>query len=102
MSSAPCPFLGKGSLNTFPQKQTRGTIDLSVGNGAVKRFYQQYRLCFPWGPCKVDKRESSSEAGSWGRTGMTNEGTQRSTTEYKGVSLRKEYLTCAVVTVRLL
>jgi hypothetical protein len=50
--SAPCPLLGNGSLNTFPQKQTRGTI----GNGAVNRLYQQCRLCFPWGPCKVDMK----------------------------------------------
>jgi hypothetical protein len=56
------PLLGNGSLNTLPQKQTRRTIgDLLLGSGAVNRFCQQYRLCFPWGPCKVDVRESNSE-----------------------------------------
>jgi hypothetical protein len=53
MWSTPCPLLGNGSLNTFPQKQTRGRIDLLLGNGAVNRLCQQYGLCFPWGPCKV-------------------------------------------------
>jgi hypothetical protein len=39
MSYAPCPLLGNGSLNTFPQKQTRGTNgDLLLGNGAVNRL----------------------------------------------------------------
>jgi hypothetical protein len=62
---APCPLLGNGSLNTFPQKQTRGTVgDLLLGNGTLNRLCQQYRLCFPWGPCKVVIRESYSEAGS--------------------------------------
>jgi hypothetical protein len=40
--------------------------------------------------------------GSCGRTRMRIEGVQRSTTEYNGVSLRKEDLMCAVVTLRLL
>jgi hypothetical protein len=45
MWSVPCPLLGNGSLNTFPQKQTRGTTgDLLLGNGALNRLYQQYRL----------------------------------------------------------
>jgi hypothetical protein len=80
MGSAPCPLLGNGSLNTFPQKQTRGAIgDLLLDNGAAHSFCQQYRLCFPWGPCKLDVGESSSEAGSCGRTRI--EGVQRSTTE---------------------
>jgi hypothetical protein len=49
MWSASCPLLGNGSLNTFPQKQTRGTIGhLLLGNGAVNRLYQQYRMCFLW------------------------------------------------------
>jgi hypothetical protein len=83
MWSAPCPLLGKGSLNTFPQKQTRGTMgDLFLGNRAVNRLCQQHRLCFPWGTCKVDIRESSSEAGSsCGRTRVRIEGVQRSTAE---------------------
>jgi hypothetical protein len=101
--SAPFPLLGNGSLNTFPQKQTRGTIDdLLLGNGAVNRLCQQYRLYFPWGPCKVDIIESNSEAGSCGRTRMRIGGVQRSKTEYNGVSLRKEDFMHAVVTVRLL
>jgi hypothetical protein len=80
--SAPCPLLGNRSLNTFSPKQTGGTTgDLFLANGAVNRLCQQYRLCFLWGPCKVDKRDSSSEAGSWGRTRMRIEGVQRSTTE---------------------
>jgi hypothetical protein len=77
MSFAPCPLLGNGSLNTFPQKQTRGIIDLLLGNGAVNRLCQQYRLCFPCGSRKVDIRESRSEAGSCGRTRMRTEGVQR-------------------------
>jgi hypothetical protein len=45
MWSAPFPLLGNGSLNTSPQKQTRGTIGhLLLGNGAVNRLCQQYRL----------------------------------------------------------
>jgi hypothetical protein len=36
---------------------------------------------FSWGPCKVDIRESISEAGSCGRTRMRIEGVQRSTKE---------------------
>jgi hypothetical protein len=43
MWSTPCPLLGNGSLNTFPQKQTRG-INVLLGNGAVNRFRQQYGL----------------------------------------------------------
>jgi hypothetical protein len=71
MWSAQCLLLGNGSLNTLLQKQTRGTIgDLLLRNGVVNRLCQQYSLCFPGGPCKVDIRESSSEAGSCGRTGM--------------------------------
>jgi hypothetical protein len=59
MWSVSCPFLGNGSLNTFPQKQTRGTIGhLLLGKDEVNW------LCFPGGPCKVVIRESSSEAGS--------------------------------------
>jgi hypothetical protein len=78
MSSVPCALLRSGSLNTFPQTQTRGTIDLLLGNGAVNRLCQQYRLCFPWGPCKVDISESSSEASSCGRTRMERDlGSQR-------------------------
>jgi hypothetical protein len=66
-------------LNTFPQKQTRGTIgNLLLGNGAINRLCQQYRLRFPCGPCKVDIRESSSEAGSCGRTRIRIEGVKRS------------------------
>jgi hypothetical protein len=30
----------------------------------LNRVRQQYRLCFPWCPCKVDIKESSSEAES--------------------------------------
>jgi hypothetical protein len=26
---------------------------LLLGNGAVNRLFQKYRLCFPWCPCKV-------------------------------------------------
>jgi hypothetical protein len=71
MCSVPCPLLGNGSLNTFPQNQTRWKIgDLLLGNGSVNKLCQQYRLCFPWDPCKVDIRESISEAGSCGRTRM--------------------------------
>jgi hypothetical protein len=37
MWSVPCRLLGNGSLNTFPQKQTGGTIGhLLLGNGAIK------------------------------------------------------------------
>jgi hypothetical protein len=46
----------------------------------------------------VDIRELSSEAGSCGKMIMKI----RSTKEYNGVSLRKEDLMCAIVTVRLL
>jgi hypothetical protein len=60
------------------------------------------RLCFPYDPCKFDISESSSEAGTCGRTRMRIEGVQRSTTEYNRVRLRKEDSMCAVVTVRLL
>jgi hypothetical protein len=82
MWSAPCPLLGNGSLNTFPQKQTRGTIgDIFLGNGTVNRLCQQYRLCFPRGQCKVVIEESSSETGSCGRRRMLIELVQRSTTE---------------------
>jgi hypothetical protein len=35
---------------------------LLLGSFAVNRLRQQYRLCFPWGPCKVVIRESNSEA----------------------------------------
>jgi hypothetical protein len=80
MWSAPCPLLGNGSLNTFPQEQTRGTIG-DLNNGAVNTLCQRCRLCFPWGPCKVDVGESSPKAGSCGRTRMRIEGVQRSTTE---------------------
>jgi hypothetical protein len=45
MWPAPYPLLRNGSLNTFPQKQTCGTIgDLLLGNGAVNRLCQQHRL----------------------------------------------------------
>jgi hypothetical protein len=85
--SAPCPFLGNGSLNTFPQKQTRGKIvDRLLGNGAVNRLCPQYRLCFPWGPCKVNIRESISEDGSCGRTRMKRERTRME------ASLRKLFI----------
>jgi hypothetical protein len=103
MRFAPCPLLDNGSLNIFPKKYTRGTIeDLLLGKGAVNRLCQHYRLCFPWGPCKVAIRESSSEADSCGRRRMRIEEVQSSTTEYKGISLRKEDLMDAVVTTRLL
>jgi hypothetical protein len=65
MWSVPFPLLGNGLLNTFPQKQTRGTVgDLVLSNGAVNRLCRQYRLYFPWGPCKVVIRQSSSKDGS--------------------------------------
>jgi hypothetical protein len=45
MWSAPCTLLGNGSLNKFPQKQTRQTIrHLLLRNGAVNRLFQQYRM----------------------------------------------------------
>jgi hypothetical protein len=31
-------MLNNGSLNTFPQKQMRRTLDLILGNGAVNRL----------------------------------------------------------------
>jgi hypothetical protein len=63
--SATCPLLGNGSLNKFPQKQTRGTIGhLLLVNGALNRLRQKYRLCFSCGPCRVVIRQSNSEAGS--------------------------------------
>jgi hypothetical protein len=65
------------SRKRFPQKQTRGIVgDLMPGNSAVKRLCQQYRLWFPWGPCKMDIRESSCEAGgcSCGKIKMRIEG----------------------------
>jgi hypothetical protein len=37
--------------------------ELLLGNGAVNRLCQKYRLCFVLGPCRVDIRESNSEAG---------------------------------------
>jgi hypothetical protein len=37
--STPCPLLGNGSLNTFPQKQMRGIEHLLLGNGAVNRMF---------------------------------------------------------------
>jgi hypothetical protein len=40
MWSAPCLLLGNGSLNTFPQKQARGTIEHRLlGNGAVNTVF---------------------------------------------------------------
>jgi hypothetical protein len=40
MWSAPCPLLGNGSLETLPQKQTRGTIGhLLLGNGALNMVF---------------------------------------------------------------
>jgi hypothetical protein len=45
-------LLGNESLNTFPQKHTRGTTArLLTGNGAVNTP-QQFRLCFLCGPCR--------------------------------------------------
>jgi hypothetical protein len=42
MWSAPRPLLGNESLNTFLQKQTRGTIEfLLLGNGTVNMPSQQ-------------------------------------------------------------
>jgi hypothetical protein len=39
MWSAPCLLLGNWSLNTFPQKQTRGTVgDLLLGNRSLNTF----------------------------------------------------------------
>jgi hypothetical protein len=87
MLSVPCPFLGNWSLNTSPQEQTCGTVDLLLGNGAVNRLCQKYRLCFPLGPCKVVIRESSSEDGRCGRIKMRIEGVQRST---MGLAYEKE------------
>jgi hypothetical protein len=40
--------------------------DLLLSNGAVNRLCQQYKLCFPSGPRKVDIRQSSSETSSSG------------------------------------
>jgi hypothetical protein len=37
---------------------------LLLGNGAVNRLRQKYRLRFPLGPCKVVIGELNSEAGS--------------------------------------
>jgi hypothetical protein len=46
-------LLGNDSVNIFPRKPTRATIGrLSLDNGAVNTLHQQYRLCFPWGPCR--------------------------------------------------
>jgi hypothetical protein len=50
MWSGPCQLLRNRPLNTFTQKETRGTVYLLLGNGLV--------------PCKVFIRESVSEAGS--------------------------------------
>jgi hypothetical protein len=49
MRSTPCPLLSNGSLNIFPQKQTRGRMrDLLLGNSAEIRLRQQCGLCFSW------------------------------------------------------
>jgi hypothetical protein len=46
-----------------PAEEYRGTIGRQfLGNGAATRLRIVERRCFPWGPCKVDIRESSSEA----------------------------------------
>jgi hypothetical protein len=38
----------------IPATHEHGTIGrLLLGNGAIKRLRQQYRLCSPWGPCNV-------------------------------------------------
>jgi hypothetical protein len=48
------PLLGNHSVNTFPRKQTRGTIGRPLlGNGWVntpKNIRDNRRRCFPWGP----------------------------------------------------
>jgi hypothetical protein len=54
------PFVGNGSVNTFPR----------IGPCYATRWlHQQYRLCFPWGLCRVLIREVNLEAssvqGSW-------------------------------------
>jgi hypothetical protein len=45
MLSAHCLLLDNGSLNTFPQKQTLGTIgDLLLDNGSLNTFPQKQSL----------------------------------------------------------
>jgi hypothetical protein len=58
-----------------------------ASNGAVKMLCQQCRLCFLWGPCIVDVRESSSEAG-------VVEERERKLMEYEGVRWSATELAC--------
>jgi hypothetical protein len=51
-----------------------------LGNDAVNRLRQQYRLCFPLGPCKVVISEANSKAGVVG--------VQNSSRKRTGSSLR--------------
>jgi hypothetical protein len=49
----------------IPATHEHATIGrLLLGNGAVNRLRQQYRLCFLLGPYKVVIREASVESGS--------------------------------------
>jgi hypothetical protein len=57
-------LLGNGPVDTFPLKRVTVIGNSLLNNGSVNRLRQQYRLCFPLGPCKVVIREANSEADS--------------------------------------
>jgi hypothetical protein len=63
---------------------------LLLGNGAVNRFRQQYRQCFPWGPCNVVirsvRQDGSSSSSSSRRSSAV--GVQNSSRKRIGSSLR--------------
>jgi hypothetical protein len=53
-----CPLLGNGSLNTFPQKQTRGTIGhLFLDNAHIRRQQSDNSRCYAT-CCKYNNRGS--------------------------------------------
>jgi hypothetical protein len=58
------PLLSNSPVNTFPLKRVTKIGSPLLSNGAVNKLRQQYRLCFPLGPCKVVIREANSKAGS--------------------------------------
>jgi hypothetical protein len=58
------PSLGNDPVNTFPLKRVTTVGRPFLSNGAVNKLSQKYRLCFPFGPCKVVTREANSEGGS--------------------------------------
>jgi hypothetical protein len=65
LCSQKTPLLGNGPVKAFLLKMTKiGNLFLS--NCAVNKSHQKYKLCFPFGPCKVVIREANSEAkSSW-------------------------------------